>query len=92
MSHRPLPPPGTPIEVPRYGGDGTATVPLATLVAWKHAIRLESLGMTRSGPSATSLARKALGFPRGYPRENVVAFLAAVVEEVADIHAAEPAA
>lgn len=91
MSRRPLPAPGTLIEVPRYDGDGTATVPLATLVAWKHAIKLEAAGMTRSGTAATSLARKALGFPRGYPREHVVKFLTEVVEEVANMHATRTA-
>ena len=42
---------------------------LATIRA---AVKLEALGMTRSGKSATSIAKEILGLPKSTKRETVI--------------------
>ncbi len=49
-------------------------VPIFQLLQFKHAIRLEAIGMRHSsGRSVCAHAKRVLGLPRGMRRENVVA-------------------
>jgi hypothetical protein len=58
-------------------------VPLFQLLQWRAAIKLEAKGMKHSsGRSVTAHVRRTLSIPRSMPREDIVAFLAAVIEDV----------
>ena len=49
-------------------------VPIFQLLQFKHAIKLESLGMRHSsGRSVAAHAKRALKLPRNMRRENVIA-------------------
>ena len=47
----------------------------ARLLTLRAAVRLEALGMTRRGRSATAIAREAMGLSKRAPRQWVLAAL-----------------
>jgi len=51
------------------------------LKVWRQALKLESLGMTRRGPSMTSILKKRYGLGRNESREKVLEILEKEIEE-----------
>lgn len=60
----------TPEQIDRY-----------RLLTLRAAVRLEALGMTRRGQSATAAARAMLGLPKSARRETVLTALNAALEQ-----------
>ena len=58
-----------------------AQIQLFQLVQLKAMIKLESLGMTRKGRSATVVAKELLGLKKSTKREVVLALVVAKIEE-----------
>lgn len=58
-----------------------AQIQLFQLVQLKAMIKLEALGMTRKGRSATVVAKELLGLKKSTKREVVLALVVARVEE-----------
>lgn len=58
-----------------------AQIQLYQLVQLKAMIKLEALGMTRKGRSATVVAKELLGLKRSTKREVVLALVVAKLEE-----------
>jgi hypothetical protein len=58
-----------------------AEIQLFQLVQLKAMIKLEALGMTRKGRSATVVAKELLGLKKSTKREVVLAMIVARVEE-----------
>lgn len=52
------------------------------LITLRGAVELEALGMTRRGPSATSIAKKELGLSRNASREAVIEALSTKISGV----------
>lgn len=51
--------------------DQPVTVPYITLLAWREALSLEMKGMERSGPSVSSIVRRALSTSKTHPIEGL---------------------
>ena len=63
--------------------DNPVDVPMLSLIQWKSAIKLEDQGMKHSsGRSITAHVRRVLSIPRNVPRNDIVTYLKAVIEEV----------
>jgi len=60
----------TPAQIDRY-----------RLLTLRAAVRLETLGMTRKGQSATTAARVLLGLPKSARRDVVLAALNTALEQ-----------
>lgn len=58
-----------------------AQIQLFQLVQLKAMIKLEALGMTRKGRSATVVAKELLGLKKSTKREVVLALVVAKIEE-----------
>ena len=58
-----------------------AQIQLFQLVQLKAMIKLEALGMTRKGRSATVVAKELLGLKKSTKREVVLALVVAKLEE-----------
>jgi len=58
-----------------------AQIQLFQLTQLKAMIKLEALGMTRKGRSATVVAKELLGLKKSTKREVVLALLVAKIEE-----------
>lgn len=58
-------------------------VPMATLISWKAALKLEVAGMQHSRQSVESIVRKALSVPDGeYSLEELSAYITASVDSI----------
>ena len=72
-----------PIRVHTWDGS-TVTIPLFRLIQWKHALTLEAAGMRHSQGDVTALLRRTLNTPTRYPRADLIAYLAATLDDVHD--------
>lgn len=52
----------------------------AKLIVLRAAVRLEALGMTKRGKSATRAARELLGYPPNTHREELINALTALID------------
>jgi hypothetical protein len=52
------------------------------LLQWKHALRLENLGMQHSGGKVSTHLRKLLKTPARYPIENIQAHIETTIEDL----------
>tara|TARA_Y100000310_G_scaffold240905_1_gene244801 strand:+ start:165 stop:413 length:249 start_codon:yes stop_codon:yes gene_type:complete len=68
------------------------SIPVVTLIAWKGAAKLESLGMQHSSASrrggirVTAMAKKFFGWPMNMKKAEVARRLEVIVEEVLATH------
>ena len=62
--------------------DNLVDVPAGTLIAWKHALRLEAKGLRNSRGSVTKKVRATLSAPKSYSRADLIAYLEAVLDDV----------
>lgn len=73
------------IELERPDGS-TVELSAITLLQWKHAIRLEILGMKHSRRSVSAHAKKVLGLRRGLRKQNLVTLLSDILQQYESAH------
>jgi hypothetical protein len=54
------------------------------LITWKHAIKLEMLGMHRRGRSCLSIVKDAFGLKKSTPANIVLEIVVLTIEEMND--------
>ena len=58
------------------------TVPLVTLIAWKHAIKLEMLGLKRSGRSASAIAKEYMGMNMRTSKQKTLDAVIGILDDI----------
>jgi len=61
--------------------DTPKKIAFVRLVALRGAVKMEALGLKRSGRSATVIAKELLGLSKGARRQSVIDALTAAIEE-----------
>lgn len=73
----------TPIEIEISDDGRTITTSIFQLLQWKHALRLEKVGLKMSGGRKVSThLRKLLGVKRTYKIEDLQAWVEGTIEAV----------
>lgn len=61
-----------------------SNIALYQLITWKHAIKLEMLGMHRRGRSCLSIVKDAFGLKKSTPAGIVLEIVVLTIEEMKD--------
>jgi hypothetical protein len=60
----------------------TVPVKLLTLIAWKHAMKVELAGFSRSGRSVFAIAKEFLSAPNSYANADMYAHIKGSIDSI----------